>query len=78
MKKGKISKINKRAGGNKAVQVGIFQKINKLCSTFITYSRELILLKKCMTSGNLREVEEEFGSPTGKNQKPFLTVRATC
>ena len=26
MQVGKISKINKRAGGNKAVQVGIFQK----------------------------------------------------
>ena len=26
MQAGKISKINKRAGGNKAVQVGIFQK----------------------------------------------------
>jgi len=32
---GKISKINKRAGWNKAVQVGIFLEINKLCSTFI-------------------------------------------
>ena len=31
---GKFSKIDKRAGWNKAVQVGIFQKINKLCSTF--------------------------------------------
>ena len=26
MQAGKISKIDKRAGGNKAVQVGIFQK----------------------------------------------------
>ena len=26
MQAGKISKINKRAGGNKAVQAGIFQK----------------------------------------------------
>ena len=32
---GKFSKINKRAGWNKAVQAGIFQKINKLCCTFI-------------------------------------------
>ena len=39
MQAGKISKINKRAGGNKAVQVGKFQKINNLCSTFIRYSR---------------------------------------
>ena len=39
MQAGKISKINKRAGGNKAVQVGIFQKIINLCSTFIRYSR---------------------------------------
>ena len=39
MKKGKFSKINKRAGGNKAVQVGYFQKINKLCSTFIRQTR---------------------------------------
>ena len=31
----KFPKINKRAGWNKAVQVGIFQKINKMCSTFI-------------------------------------------
>ena len=31
----KFSKINKRAGWNKAVQVGIFLKINKLCSMFI-------------------------------------------
>ena len=27
MQAGKISKIDKRAGGNKAVQVGIFQKL---------------------------------------------------
>ena len=26
MKAGKVSKIDKRAGGNKGVQVGIFQK----------------------------------------------------
>ena len=39
MKNGKVSKIIKRAGGNKAVQVGNFQKINNLCSTFIRYSR---------------------------------------
>ena len=32
---GKISKINKRAGWNKGVQAGFFQKNNKLCSTFI-------------------------------------------
>ena len=32
-------KINKRAGWNKAVQAGIFQKINKLCSTFIRQTR---------------------------------------
>ena len=33
MQAGKISKIDKRAGGNKAVQVGIFQKsiVKKLC-----------------------------------------------
>ena len=36
---GKFFKINKRAGWNKAVQVGIFQKINKLCSTFIRETR---------------------------------------
>ena len=36
---GKIPKINKRAGWNKAVQVGIFQKINKMCSTFIRKTR---------------------------------------
>ena len=35
----KSQKNNKRAGGNKAVQVGNFQKINNLCSTFIRYSR---------------------------------------
>ena len=32
---GKFSKINKRAGWNKAVQVGIFLKSNKLFSMFI-------------------------------------------
>ena len=31
----KFSQINKRAGWNKGVQVGFFQKINKLCSMFI-------------------------------------------
>ena len=31
----KISKINKRAGWNKNVQVGIFQKKNKTCCMFI-------------------------------------------
>ena len=36
---GKISKINKRAGGNKAIQVGNFQKTNDLCSSFIRCSR---------------------------------------
>ena len=39
MQAGKFPKINKRAGWNKAVQVGIFQKINKLCSTFIRETR---------------------------------------
>ena len=34
----KISKIDKPAGGNKAVQVGNFQEIINLCSTFIRYS----------------------------------------
>ena len=36
---GKFPKINKRAGWNKAVQVGYFQKINKMCSTFIRETR---------------------------------------
>ena len=45
MQAGKFSKINKRAGGNKTVQVGYFQKINKLCSMFIRYSRVHILQK---------------------------------
>ena len=35
----KISKIDKHAGGNKALQVGNFQKSNNLCSTFIRYTR---------------------------------------
>ena len=35
----KVSKINKRAGWNKAMQAGIFQKIDKLCSTFIKQTR---------------------------------------
>ena len=35
----KLFDINKRAGCNKAVQVGIFQKINKMCSTFIKETR---------------------------------------
>ena len=35
MQDGKIPKINKRAGWNKAVQVGIFQKNNKMCSMII-------------------------------------------
>ena len=39
IKKGKISEINKCAGGDKAVQVGNFRKINNLCSTFIRYYR---------------------------------------
>ena len=39
MQAGKFPKINKRAGWNKAVQVGIFQKINKMCSTFIRETR---------------------------------------
>ena len=34
-----FQKIDKRAGGNKATQVGNFQKINDLCSTFTRYSR---------------------------------------
>ena len=32
---GKIPKIDKRAGWNKTVQVGIFQKINKICCMII-------------------------------------------
>ena len=36
---GKFPKINKRAGWNKAVQVGYFQKIDKMCSTFIRETR---------------------------------------
>ena len=32
---GKFSKINNCADWNKSVQAGIFQKINKLCSTTI-------------------------------------------
>ena len=39
MQAGKFPKINKRAGWNKAVQVGYFQKINKMCSTFIRETR---------------------------------------
>ena len=35
----KFQKINKLAGCNKAMQVGNFQKINNLCSTFIRYSK---------------------------------------
>ena len=34
-----FNKIDKRAGGNKAVQAGNFQKIDNLCSRFIRYSR---------------------------------------
>ena len=30
----RFSRINKHAGWNKLVQIGIFQKIDKLCSTF--------------------------------------------
>ena len=36
---GKFSKIKKCAGWNKAVQAGILQKIDKLCSTFIRQTR---------------------------------------
>ena len=32
-------KINKRAGWNKAVQDGIFQKINKVCCTIIRQAK---------------------------------------
>ena len=39
----KFPKINKRAGGNKGVQVGIFQKINKMCSMIIREVRVGIL-----------------------------------
>ena len=39
MQAGKLSKIDERAGCNKAVQVGIFQKISNLCCTFIRYPR---------------------------------------
>ena len=35
----KFPKINKRAGGNKGMQVGIFQKINKICCTIIKDAR---------------------------------------
>ena len=35
MQAGKISEINQRAGCNKAVQVGMIQKINNLCCTFL-------------------------------------------
>ena len=41
MKVGKISKIDKHAGGNKAMQNGNFLKIDNLCRTFIRYSRVL-------------------------------------
>ena len=43
---GKFLKINKRAGGNKGVQAGIFQKINKMCSTFIRETRVVLKLIK--------------------------------
>ena len=36
---GKFSKINNCADLNKGVQAGIFQKINKLCSTTIRETR---------------------------------------
>ena len=36
---GKFSKINKSAGWNKTVQAGIFQKVNKMCRTFIKETR---------------------------------------
>ena len=32
-------KLIKCAGWNKGLKVGIFQKINKLCCTFIRYTR---------------------------------------
>ena len=35
----KFPKINKRAGWNKAVQDGIFQKINKICCMIIRETR---------------------------------------
>ena len=34
---GKSLKINKRAGWNKGVQDGLFQKKNKVCCTIIRY-----------------------------------------
>ena len=42
-KSGKISKNDKPAGCNKVSQVGNFQKVNDLCSTFIIYFRVLTL-----------------------------------
>ena len=41
MQAGILSRINKHAGGNKAMQVGIFQTIDNMCSRFIRYSRVL-------------------------------------
>ena len=35
----KFPKFNKRAGWNKAVQDGIFQKINKICCMIIRETR---------------------------------------
>ena len=39
----KFQIINKRAGADKAVQVGNFHRLNNLYSTFINYSRVPIL-----------------------------------
>ena len=39
MQAGKISKIDKHAGWNKAMQDGIFQKINKICCMIIRETR---------------------------------------
>ena len=43
-----FSKINKRAGWNKAVQDGIFQKINKISRMIIRETRVHIILKSLL------------------------------
>jgi len=49
----KFLKINKRAGWNKSVQDGKFQKINKICCTII---RETKVLSYCIQIGSFGSI----------------------
>ena len=63
MQAGKISKINKRAGCNKAVQVGIFQKS---------------IVKKTMQAGKFSKINKRAGGNKAVQVGFFQKINNLC